>query len=342
MQTTKLPRFARPAGVRAFLAAGVMAALAALLPTAGMAADFVMKISTPPINELQHEWMKRYEVALEKKANGRIDVQLFPASQLGPIGPVIESVQLGVVEAMVVPPEFLGGVDLRFQTLAVPGLFENFDDARKILDKQEARDAFFNVGLDKGLVGISAMIYGEQVVATAEPVNTIADFSKKRIRVLASETERGMLAALGASPVPMPLTEVVPGLQQGAIDGVSSVPGPLTSFKAFEVAPYMVETKLWTIIPVTFVSKVWLDSLPADLQADVVDVARSIETDLHEWQRARMEQDRKGWVDGGGKVVSLSGPEDAEAKERAKKVADDFLIAHPEVREIYDALVAAR
>ena len=57
------------------------------------------------------------------------------------------------------------------------------------------------------------------------PVAKLADFSGKRIRVLASEGEQSAIAALGGSAVPMSLQEVLPALQQGTIDGVNSVLG---------------------------------------------------------------------------------------------------------------------
>ena len=48
------------------------------------------------------------------------------------------------------------------------------------------------------------------------------DLKGKKIRVLATPIETAMMATLGATGVPMTLGEVLPALQQGALDGSES------------------------------------------------------------------------------------------------------------------------
>src|SRR5436305_694675 len=67
----------------------------------------VMKLSTATLNDTQHEWMKRFAVAIEKNSNGRIRAEIYPASQLGSIPRQIEGTQLGSLQAWIGPPEFL-------------------------------------------------------------------------------------------------------------------------------------------------------------------------------------------------------------------------------------------
>jgi TRAP-type C4-dicarboxylate transport system substrate-binding protein len=77
-------------------AVALAAALACGLgPLPASAADFVMKFGTATINETQHQFIKFYKDEVEKASNGRIEVQIYPASQLGPIPREIEGVQLG-------------------------------------------------------------------------------------------------------------------------------------------------------------------------------------------------------------------------------------------------------
>src|SRR5580700_6663019 len=62
------------------------------------AADFVMKVGTATINETQHQFIKFYKEEVEKASGGRIEVQIYPASQLDPIPREIEGVQLGNIQ----------------------------------------------------------------------------------------------------------------------------------------------------------------------------------------------------------------------------------------------------
>ena len=315
---------------------GLALSMAVAMPT--MAADFVMKISTPTINDLQHEWMKRFETELEKATEGRIDVQLFPASQLGPIPNVIEGLQLGTIEANITPSEFYVGVDPRFQVPAAPGLFESMEDARNKLYDPKVRKHLLNMGVDKGIVGISLLVYGPQGLATREPIKTLADLSGKRIRVLASDTEIGTIKSLGAAAVPMPLNEVSASLQQGGIDGTSTVLDVFVALKIDAVAPNVLQTGLWYLNSVASVSKVWFDALPKDLQDAIFATAKRLEPEMFERQLERDKQNKITWTERGGKLVKLSSEEQKIAQDRAAKVAKEFLEANPAVRETYELI----
>ena len=80
----------------AVAAAAAFACSATIVPAG--AADFVMKFGTATINETQHQFIKFYKEELEKASGGRIEVQVYPASQLGPIPREIEGVQLGNIQ----------------------------------------------------------------------------------------------------------------------------------------------------------------------------------------------------------------------------------------------------
>ena len=86
-----------------------------------------MKFGTATINEGQHQFLKFYKEEVEKASGGRIEVQVYPASQLGPIPREIEGVQLGSIQGFIGPVDFFVGVDPRFGVFSAPMLFS--DDA---------------------------------------------------------------------------------------------------------------------------------------------------------------------------------------------------------------------
>src|SRR5215472_2454119 len=86
---------------RIAIAIAALACILGALPAS--AADFVMKFGTATINETQHQFIKFYKDEVEKASNGRIEVQIYPASQLGPIPREIEGVQLGNIQGYIGP-----------------------------------------------------------------------------------------------------------------------------------------------------------------------------------------------------------------------------------------------
>ena len=133
------------------------AALVAAWPGSAAAQEksMTIKLATATLNDGQHEWMKRFAAAIDKSTSGRIKAEVYPASQLGTIPRMIEGTQLGSIQIWVGPPEFLVGVDQRFELLSVPGLFQNDQQAVKTVADPEFSKAFLAIGVNKGLVGAS-------------------------------------------------------------------------------------------------------------------------------------------------------------------------------------------
>src|SRR6266566_2212304 len=137
----------------AVLAAGAVVCLGS---AAQAQADrvYVMKLSTATINDTQHEWFKRFAALVEKDSGGRIKAEIYPASQLGAIPRQIEGVQFGSIQGWMGPPEFLVGVDERFEAMTAPGLFTTHDQVMKVMLDPETQKLVYNLGVAKGVVGV--------------------------------------------------------------------------------------------------------------------------------------------------------------------------------------------
>ena len=168
----------------------------------------------------------------------------------------------------------------------------------------------------------AAYVYDTQSFDTKAQVTKLADFSGKRICVLASEGEQAQVKALGGSPVPMSLQEVLPALQQGTIDGVSSGIPVFVAFKYYDAAPYILDTHLWALCTLSLVSKIWYDRLPPDLQKAVMDAGARAEPQVNAWNVTRLKQDRETWMQQGGKMATLSAAEQEEAVRRVSAAVE--------------------
>ena len=82
------------------------------------------------------------------------------------------------------------------------------------------------------------------------------------------------MAKLGATGIGMPLSEVVPALDQGTIDGTISGLSVFVAFKMNDLVKVVTVTNDTFIISISVVSKPWLDTLPPDLQKIVIDSRR--------------------------------------------------------------------
>ena len=78
-----------------------------------------------------HQFARNYAAAVEKDSGGRIKAEIYPASQLGSTQRQAEGVQFGAIQCQIVPPEFLTGIDERFEVLAAPGLVSSMADGQR-------------------------------------------------------------------------------------------------------------------------------------------------------------------------------------------------------------------
>jgi len=319
------------------------AALAATLPGSAAAQDrsMTIKLATATLNDAQHEWLKRFAVAVEKNTNGRIKAEIYPASQLGTIPRMIEGTQLGSIQLWIGPPEFLVGVDQRFELLSVAGLFQNDQHAARTIADPEFAKAFLALGANKGLVAASMFPYAPVAFGMRTPFRTLADLKGKKIRVLASPFQTEQIARLGATGVPLTLGDVLPALQQGTIDGAFAAVPVFTTLQYQGAAKFVTETGQSHIFSIAMLSKRWFDGLPADLQGLVMAATKQASAEAAPWAADFLVEQRKAWVDRGGEVIALPAADKAEMMAKLATVGDDIVKTKPDLKPLWEQLVAA-
>jgi TRAP-type C4-dicarboxylate transport system substrate-binding protein len=337
--STRFSSGARAVQAGAFLLA---AGLAVASPGISSAQDkaITVKIATATLNDAQHEWMKHFAAALEKSAGGRVKTELYPASQLGSIPRMIELTQLGSIQAWNGPPEFMVGVDQRFELLSAPGVFQSDQQALKTIADPEFTKAFLAVGAGKGLIGASLFVYGPTAVAMRTPVRSATDFNGRKIRVLASPFQTEQMARLGATGVPLTLADVLPALQQGTIDGTFAAMPVFTTLQYQDAAKYVTETSQSYIFSTAMLSRRWFDGLPADLQAQVMAAAKQAETEVKPLALEFLAAQRKVWTSTGGELIALPDADKADILAKLATVGDDIVKTKPALRPLWDQLVA--
>jgi TRAP-type transport system periplasmic protein len=340
MQSGNRAIFARAAGAAG---ASVLALALALTFGAARAQDktFVMKVTLPTINDAPHQFAKDFAALVEKDSGGRIKGEVYPASQLGSIPRQIEGTQFGAIQVATVPPEFFVGVDERFEVMATPGLADSLEHGQRIASDPEVLKLMMKLGAEKGLHGAGLMMAQPTCVISKTPLRHLADFKGKKLRIFASQFQSVAFDRLGVTPVAMTLGDVLPALQQGAIDGAIAGIGPFVHLHFGDAAKYITETNSPAIFIILEVSQKWYDSLPKDLQ-EIVDrdgaaVSKSIEpTAIKMYQ-----EQRKAWVDAGGELISLPREEQAAMMASLSSVGEDVSKPKPALHEAYQIVTDA-
>jgi TRAP-type transport system periplasmic protein len=315
-------------------------ALAIGLAAPAVAQNFTMKFGTATVNEPQHEYIKLYKEEVEKASGGRIKVEIYPQSQLGPIPRQIEGLQLGTIEAFIGPADFYVGVDKRYGVFSAPILFGDRKNAAATLADAELNKAILALGTDKGLVGIGTFAYAAHDYLAKEPIRAFADFKGKKIRVNATPIEREAMVRLGATASPMPLNEVLPNLQRNVIDGTRSAISIFVTLKYQDVSKLVTVTNDTMLVPVATVSKPWLDKLPPDLQKAVMDAGAAAEKRTDTFTAEFMAGMPKRWAEAGGEIFVMPEAERAKVTAALKTVGDEVTKDDPPVKAFFERVRA--
>lgn len=324
-----------------FRAGLVFAAALAAVSSGAAAQQFTMKISAPTANDVSTEYMAAMKKGIESRTGGKIKVELYPANQLGQIPATVEGVALGTIEMTLPAAGFLVGLDPRFEVFDIPGIFDSVQHGMQVLTDPDVRKRIAGFGASKGIESMVTFIHGPMMLVSSRPVRAITDFKGLKIRAPGgSAIQMDPLKRLGALPLSMPLGEVLPALQNRAIDGSEAAFGVFTAFKYFDVA------KDLSYLPSTYLvvgggtSRAWLKSLGPDLEAIVREESRKAEALFSTWGVEDLDRIAKTWQKNGGNLITMAPPEAKRYVDEVSAAVAPILAAKPQIKQDYDALMA--
>ena len=332
---------------RLILGAGALAASVTLLPHTAAAQDkaaggtYVMKISTPTINDVPDTYARNFGASVERDSGGRIKVEVYPASQLGSIPRQIEGTQFGAIQCEVVPPEFMVGLDQRFEVLAAPGLVSSLAQGQNVVADPEVRNLMLSLGADKGLHGVGLFMADQADVVAKNPIRHIGDFKGKKIRIFASKFQSEAFERLGVTPVAMTLGDVLPAIQQGTIDGAITGMGPVAHMHFVDAAKYVTMTNQPGIFIIAEVNKKWFDSLPKDLQEIIERDALQESAAIRPIAADLRSKSEAAYAASGGEEIMLPVEEQTTLLKTISSVGADVSKSNPQLAAAYKIVTDA-
>jgi TRAP-type transport system periplasmic protein len=316
---------------------------AALLGATGVSAQtFTMKLSSPTINDSSHEYMKAFKAGVEERSKGRIKVEMYPANQLGQIPATVDGVALGTIEMTAPAIGFFIGIEPRFQTLETAGLFDSMTHGNKVLADPEIRKRLATFGEPKGVEPLFSILHGELLLITTKPLRTVAEFKGMKIRVAgAAPLQTEPIKRLGASPLAMPLGEVLPALQNRAIDGGAMTYPVLMAFKYFDVSKTVTRLPASYTVVSGLVNRRFMKSLGPELEAIVREESLKAEVKYHDWGITEHERVRDAWQKVGGTTVNFAADDVKKYLAEVEAVVTGIVDKNPKMKEDYEAFRAA-
>ncbi|WP_121062438.1 sialic acid TRAP transporter substrate-binding protein SiaP [Chachezhania antarctica] len=169
---------------------------------------------------------------IAERTDGRVDVQVFPASSLGKEVEINEGLGIGAVDIIYTGPSF---VERYYGPIAIsdyPFIMRGYDHWKNYRDSDlfaELSDGYKDA---TGHTVMGLVYYGQRHVTSNFPITQPSDMEGLKIRVPNSPVMLMFPNAVGANPTPMAFSEVYLALQQGVVDAQEN-PLPTIQFKKF-------------------------------------------------------------------------------------------------------------
>ncbi|MDR4889530.1 C4-dicarboxylate TRAP transporter substrate-binding protein [Fredinandcohnia sp. QZ13] len=242
-----------------------------------------------PIDLLAKKWK---ELA-EEKSNGKIELKLYPSSQLGSEKDVVEQATMGNNVIVMAGYDFLMDYVPDAGILTAPYITDSVDDLLYLTTTDwfdELHEALNGAGIH---ILTTNTVYGERQLLTNEPVSTPEDLKGMKIRVPNNQMSIATFEALGATATPTPLGDLYTSLQQGLIDGAENPLPVLQGVKAHEVSKHLSLTGHQKFITTWIAGQSFIDTLPED----VVQILKETGDEAGEYGRGVLEEQTKAVLD---------------------------------------------
>ena len=319
----------------------LVVALALVWTMQSAEAQTVMKMASATINDVQHEWQKTFAAELAERVGDKVTVEIYPASQLGTIPRMAEGVVLGTIESFISPTAFLVGVEPKLKIFDAPGLFDSPEHLARVIHGAAYRDHMEEIALGKGLRIIGAIYNSPFIVLTKEPAPGLDDLKGLKIRTFASPLQIEPMQAIGASALPLPLSEVVPALQSGSIDGMLAGMPILVAFKYYDIAKYVTDLQFSIIVSVNVVNEDWFQAQTPEVREAILASGRAAETAVLQWGIDNVARTNAIWLEKGGQILDLSEADRARMTATFKASSDKILSEEATVAAEYARLLEA-
>jgi tripartite ATP-independent transporter DctP family solute receptor len=285
------------------------------LPAA--AADFTLKIAhVVPQGDPRDTAARHVAELMNASETCSMEAEVFPAAQLGSTTDLIEGMQIGSIEAVVLPASFLVGFQPLMGLFDFPYFWPTELDKLIELHNSDAVRELLDTTNEQGVYSMAVWHTGYKQWTANSALVEPSDYEGKRARVMPSAILVEQQRALGLTPVDMPFPETYSALQSGAIDAQENPVPTSYSMRFHEVQSHLIMTNHGNLDQIFMVSSAWWDTLTPECQSELTEaVASGQEVVIAETQRVE-EEAMDAFTAQGMEIITLTDEQLAALRDR--------------------------
>jgi tripartite ATP-independent transporter DctP family solute receptor len=205
-------------------------------------------------SEAYHKWALWAADEIKRQTDGRYEMQVFPASQLGKETDINQALTLGSIDAIYTGQAFAARTYPPLAIGGAPFMFRDFDHWKKYSQSPllgELMEAYFKKGGNKPL---AVTYYGVRHTTANKPIEKPEDMVGLKLRVPDAPLYAAYPKVLGANATPIAFAEVYLALQNKTVDAQENPLPTIEAKRFYEVQSHINLTGHITEMLLTIVS----------------------------------------------------------------------------------------
>ncbi len=265
-----------------------------------------------------------FKTLAEERLAGKVEVQVFPSSQL--FGDSDEIIALLKNDVQIIAPalsKFSKFTDV-LQLYDLPFLFDDLNAVACFQDGESGKEMLDSMK-SKGIKGLAYWHNGMKQLSGPKPLRTPADAAGLKFRIMSSDVLQAQFQAVEANPQKLAFSEVYLALQTGQIDGQENTWSNIYSQKFFEVQPYFVESNHGLLDYMLITSEKFWGGLPDDVRGELEKIVTEVTAKVNDLANEENEKAKQLIIDSGKtEIIQLTPEEKAQWREAMKPVWEQF------------------
>ncbi|NKB51070.1 MAG: hypothetical protein GKR97_02400 [Rhizobiaceae bacterium] len=295
----------------------VIAAISAGILSAAKAEEMAFRISlnTGP-NHVRNIALEKFVAQLSERTKGKLDVQVFPSSQLFKGPDVPKALAQGGVEMGVPIILYISRVVPNAGLLDLPMFFgRTAKEVHAVMDGPVGAELNAEIEAKVGvkIIGPNLDLGHGSIFTTESPAGSLAALKGLKLRVPGSPAAKVRYQSLGVESVSISFSDVPIALAQKSIDGLMTTHETVRSAKLWESGlKYSIDTQGTFLQYVPMIGKPTWDKLGPELQKVITDTWAETVGPARELAAQRQASAREKGVAEGIKAVQAT-PEELAA-----------------------------
>jgi TRAP-type C4-dicarboxylate transport system substrate-binding protein len=285
-------------------------------------------------------WMKQMRAGakeIKEKTQGRVKFKFYPGGVMGNDDSVLRKIHVGQLHGGAITIGSLSQSTPDTTIYGLPFLFSSIEDAEEI---RKTSDPMLNKKMEEsGFVCFGIAQGGFTYLMSKQQVNSLEDLKNQKSWVPEkSDVGLSVYSYIGVTPISLPLSDVLTGLQTGLINTIITSPIGALALQWHTHVDYVVDLPLNYLAAMMVVDKKVFDKLSEEDQAIVREVMGKVYKRIDEQNKVDNVAARQALINQGVKFVKLSDKEKEEWDKLGVSVTNDMIGKYKYSKDLYEAV----